>query len=74
MLFPTGTQAEKQGSKWFASLLNLRRHNYSSNRYYASFMLTKDATEELNQKYDDISCVTVVTVITGVHFILNIHD
>ena len=68
MLFSTGTQAEKQGSKWFESLLNFRRHNYSSNLYYASFVLTKDATEELNQKYDGISCVTVVTVITGSTF------
>ena len=36
--------------------------------YYASFMLIKDAAYELNQNYDDISCVTGVTGTTGTKF------
>ena len=26
--------------------------------YYASFMITPDYDEELNEEYDDISCIT----------------
>ena len=61
MLFSPGTKSEKQGSKWFASLLHLRINSYSSNVYYASFMLTQHSAEELNQNDNDMSCVTGVT-------------
>ena len=67
-MFYPGTQAEKQVSKWFASLLHLRRNNYSSNIYYASFMLTQDYAEELNQNDDDISCVNGVIGTTETTF------
>ena len=36
--------------------------------YYASFMIILDAAEELNQNYDDKSCVTGVTGTTGTTF------
>ena len=37
-------------------------HHYLSNMYYASFMLTLDYDEELNEEYDDMSCMTRDTV------------
>ena len=40
-MFSIFTNSEKRGSKWFASLLHFWRHNYSSNMWYASFMLTQ---------------------------------
>ena len=67
-LFYIGTQADIQGSKWFTSLLHLRRNNYSYNMYYASFMITQDSAEELNQNDDDISCVSGSTGTTGTTF------
>ena len=39
-------------------MLLLCLHHYSSNIYYASFMLTLDYDEELNEEYDDVSCMT----------------
>ena len=39
-------------------MLILCLHHYSSNMYYDSFMLTPDSVEELNEDYDDISCMT----------------
>ena len=36
--------------------------------YYTSFMFTQDPPKELKQKYDDMSCVTVVTGTTGTTF------
>ena len=68
MLLYPGTEAEKRGSKWFASLLHSRGNIYSSNIYYAYFMLTQDSAEELNQNDDDMSCVTGVTCTTGTKF------
>ena len=35
---------------------------------YASFILTEYAAEELNQNYDDVSCVTGFTDTTGTTF------
>ena len=66
--FFSGTQAEKRGSKWFASLIHLYRYTNFSYIYYAAFMLTQDAAEELKQNNDDISCVTGVTGTTGTTF------
>ena len=68
MLVYPGTQEEKRGSKWFASLLHLRKIHYSSNIYYDYFMLTQYSAEELNQNDDDMSCVTGITGITGTSF------
>ena len=65
MLFYTGSQAEIQGSKCFASLLHFHRNNDSSNMYYDYFMLTQYSAEELNQNDDDRSCVTGFTGTTG---------
>ena len=39
-------------------MLLLCLHHYLSNIYYASFMLTLDYDEELNEEYDDVSCMT----------------
>ena len=65
MLVYPGTQEEKRGSKWFASLLHLRKIHYSSNIYYDYFMLTQYSAEELNQNDDDMSCVNGVAGTTG---------
>ena len=46
--------------KCFILLLCL--HHYLSNIYDASFMLTLDYDEELNEEYDDMSCMTRETV------------
>ena len=43
-------------SKMFMLLLCL--HHYLSNIHYAYFMLTLDYDEELNEEYDDVSCMT----------------
>ena len=43
-------------------------HHYSSNRYYASFMLTLDSAEELNEDYYDMSCMTRETGTAGTSF------
>ena len=40
--------------------------------WYASFMLTQDSEEYLNQNDDDMSCVTGVTGITETSFLLKI--
>ena len=42
-------------------MLLLCLHHYSSNIYYASFMLTPYYDEELNEEYDDMSCMTRYT-------------
>ena len=65
MLFSPGTQVEKRGNKWFASILHLHRYNYYFNVYYASFMPTQYSAEELNQNDYDISFVTGFTGTTG---------
>ena len=39
-------------------MLLLCLHHYLSNIYYASFILTLDYNEELNEEYDDMSCMT----------------
>ena len=39
-------------------MLLLCLHHYLSNICYASFMLTLDYIEELNEEYDDMSCMT----------------
>ena len=46
-------------------MLILCLHHYSSNMYYASFMLTSDYAEELNEEYDDMSCMTRDTGTVG---------
>ena len=46
-------------------MLLLCLHHYSSIMYYASFMLTTDSVEELNEDYDDMSCMTVDTGTVG---------
>ena len=43
-------------------------HHYSSNIYYASFMLTPDYAEEFNEEYDDMSCMARDTGIVGTSF------
>ena len=68
VLFYPGKQEEKLVSKWFASLLHLRKNNSSSNMYYAYFMLTQYSAEELNQNDYDMSCVAGVTGTTGTKF------
>ena len=49
-------------------MLPLCLHNYSSNIYYASFMLTPYSAEELNEYYDDMSCMTRDTGTYGTSF------
>ena len=42
-------------------MLLLSWHISASNMCYVYFMITQDAAEYLNQKYDDMSCLTAVT-------------
>ena len=39
-------------------MILLYLHHYLSGIYYASFMLTLDYDKELNEEYDDVSCMT----------------
>ena len=49
-------------------MLLLCSHHYSSNMYYASFNITPDSAEELNENYDDMSCMTRYTGTVGTSF------
>ena len=49
-------------------IIKLLQKHYSSKIFYASFMLTSDSAEELNQNYDGMSCVTGVTGTIGTTF------
>ena len=49
-------------------ILPLCLHHYSSNMYYASFMIIPDSAEELRGDYDDMSCITRETGTVGTSF------